>query len=288
MSRRLQLVLLLLIPTAIFAAAVGYRIAAVNADRAYDYVVRIALPGADRPVDLPAIAGPLDASRPLVVIDPGHGGFDPGAGAGEIKEKTVALAIARAVRERLLEGGGIRVAMTREDDRFVPLSQRPGIARQLGADLFVSIHADSADADGASGASVYVLSERGSTDAAARFAARENKADTVNGISLAETSDSVGAILLDLSQREAQAGSVELAQLVLRELRGKLPLHRDGLESAALAVLKAPDVPSILFETGYISNAEEAAYLDSAEGRATIADAAARAIRVYLARAAGG
>jgi N-acetylmuramoyl-L-alanine amidase len=287
MSRRLQLVLLLLIPAATLAAAVGYRIAAVSSDRAYDYVVRVDLPGADRPIDLPAIAGPQDASRPLVVIDPGHGGFDPGAGTGEIKEKAVALAIALAVRERLLEGGGIRVAMTREDDRFVPLSQRPGIARQLGADVFVSIHADSADADGARGASVYVLSERGSTDAAARFAVRENKADTVNGVSLSETSDAVGAILLDLSQREAQAGSVELAQIVLRELRGKLPLHRDGLESAGLAVLKAPDVPSILFETGYVSNAEEAAYLDSAKGRATIADAAARAIRAYLVRAAG-
>jgi N-acetylmuramoyl-L-alanine amidase len=288
MSRRLQLVLLLLIPAALFAGAVSYRMAAVNAGDAYEYVLRIDLPGADQPIDLPAISGPQDASRPLVVIDPGHGGFDPGAGTGEIKEKAVALAIALAVRERLLEGGGIRVAMTRDDDRFVPLSQRPGIARQLGADLFVSIHADSADADGARGASVYVLSERGSTDAAARFAARENEADTVNGISLAETTDSVGAILLDLSQREAQAGSVELAQLVLRELRGKLALHRDGLESAALAVLKAPDVPSILFETGYISNADDAAYLDSAEGRATIADAAARAIRAYLARAAGG
>lgn len=288
MSRRLQLVLLLLIPAVLLAGAIGYRMAPGNADRAYDYVVRIDLPVADRPVDLPAIAGPQDASRPLVVIDPGHGGFDPGAGTGEIKEKAVALAIALAVRGRLLQGGGIRVAMTREDDRFVPLSQRPGIARQLGADLFVSIHADSADADGASGASVYVLSERGSTDAAARLAARENKADTVNGISLAETSDSVGAILLDLSQREAQAGSVELAQLVLRELRGKLPLHRDELQSAALAVLKAPDVPSILFETGYISNVQEAAYLDSPAGRAMIADAAARAIRAYLARAAGG
>lgn len=288
MSRRLQLVLLLLVPAAVFAAAVGYRTAAVNSDRAYDYVLRIDLPGADRPVDLPAIAGPQDASRPLVVIDPGHGGFDPGAGTGDIKEKAVALAIALALRDRLLDGGGIRVAMTRDDDRFVPLAHRPGIARQLGADLFVSIHADSADADGARGSSVYVLSERGSTDAAARYAARENKADTVNGISLAEASDSVGAILLDLSQREAQAGSVELAQLVLRELRGKLPLHRDGLESAGLAVLKAPDVPSILFETGYISNAEDAAYLDSTEGRTTIAEAAARAIRAYLARAAGG
>jgi N-acetylmuramoyl-L-alanine amidase len=288
MSRPLQLVLLLLVPVAILAASAAYRVGLPGSGQTYGYVVRVPLPAADRPVDLPDIAGPQDASRPLVVIDPGHGGFDPGAGAGAIKEKAVALAIAHALRQRLVEGGGIRVAMTREDDRFVTLSERPRIARQLGADLFVSIHADSAEADGARGASVYVLSERGSSDAAARFAARENKADTVNGISLAATSDSVGAILLDLSQREAQAGSVAVAQLVLRELRGKLPLHRDGLESASLAVLKAPDVPSILFETGYISNAKDAAWLASAKGRATIADAAARAIRAYLARAAGG
>ncbi len=285
MSRRLQFVLLLLVPAALLAAAAGYRLWD-GGEAAYDYVVRLDLPSADRPIDLPAIAGPQDASRPLVVIDPGHGGFDPGAGAGEVKEKAVALAIALDVRKRLLAAGGIRVAMTRQDDRFVSLSARPSIARQLGADLFVSIHADSADADGARGASVYVLSESGSSDAAARFAARENRADTVNGISLSQTSDSVGAILLDLSQREAQGGSVELAQLVLRELRGKLPLHHDGLESASLAVLKAPDVPSILFETGYISNVDDAAYLASDEGRATIADAAARAIRAYLARAA--
>ena len=285
MSRRLQFVLLLLVPAALLAAAAGYRLWD-GGEAAYDYVVRLDLPSADRPIDLPAIAGPQDASRPLVVIDPGHGGFDPGAGAGEVKEKAVALAIALDVRKRLLAAGGIRVAMTRQDDRFVSLSARPSIARQLGADLFVSIHADSAEADGARGASVYVLSESGSSDAAARFAARENRADTVNGISLSQTSDSVGAILLDLSQREAQGGSVELAQLVLRELRGKLPLHHDGLESASLAVLKAPDVPSILFETGYISNVDDAAYLASNEGRSTIADAAARAIRAYLARAA--
>lgn len=285
MSQRLQFVLLLLVPAALLAATASYRLAG-GGDAAYDYVVRLELPSADRPVDLPSIAGPQDASRPLVVIDPGHGGFDPGAGLGEVKEKAVALAIAQEVRERLVAAGGIRVAMTREDDRFVPLSARPNIARQLGADLFVSIHADSAEAEGARGASVYVLSESGSSDAAARFAARENKADTVNGVNLSQTSDSVGAILLDLSQREAQGGSIELARLVLRELRGKLPLHRDGLEAASLAVLKAPDVPSILFETGYISNVDDATYLASHEGRATIADAAARAIRAYLARAA--
>lgn len=285
MSRGSQLVLLLLVPLLVLAGAATVRVLAAR--DAYDYVIRLELPAADRPRNLPAIAGPQDASRPLVVIDPGHGGFDPGAGAGPLKEKAVALAIARALRDRLLVGGGIRVAMTREDDRFVSLSERPGIARALGADLFVSIHADSAEADGARGASVYVLSEKGSSDAAARFAARENKADTVNGVSLSRTSDAVGAILLDLSQREAQAGSAQVADLVLREARGRVPLHYDSVESAALAVLKAPDIPSILFETGYISNEADARYLASSEGQRTIAEAAARAIRAYFARQAG-
>lgn len=287
MSRGLQLALLLFLPLATLAAVAGLRVLAAERSAAQGYVVRLDLPPVDRARDLPEILGPQDASRPLVVIDPGHGGFDPGAGAGPVKEKAVALAIALAIRDRLLEGGGIRVAMTRGDDRFVTLSERPSIARQLGADLFVSIHADSAESEGARGASVYILSENGSSQAAARFAARENRADTVNGVSLSETSDSVGAILLDLSQREAQAGSAGAAELFLREIRDKLPLHYDTVESASLAVLKAPDIPSLLFETGYISNVDDAQYLNSPEGRQTIADAAAQAIRVYFARQAG-
>lgn len=287
MSRGLQLALLFLVPLACLASAVGLQLFAAERSTAQGYVARLELPAVDRARDLPAIAGPQDASRPLVVIDPGHGGFDPGAGAGAVKEKAVALAIALALRDRLLAGGGIRVAMTRDDDRFVTLSERPSIARQLGADLFVSIHADSAETDGARGASVYILSEKGSSQAAARFAARENRADTINGVSLSETSDTVGAILLDLSQREAQAGSAGAGELFLREIRDKVPLHYDTVESASLAVLKSPDIPSILFETGYISNADDTQFLASQEGREMIADAAAQAIRVYFARQAG-
>ena len=287
MLRGIRLVLFLAVPLAILAGTLAYRARvapAADAPGAYDYVVRVELPPAERVIDLPQVQGPQDAGRPLVVIDPGHGGFDPGAGQGAVKEKEVTLAIARALRDRLLEAGGIRVAMTREDDRFIALAERPNIARRLGADVFVSIHADSADAEGARGASVYVLSESGSSQAASRFAARENGADTVNGVNLSETSDTVGAILLDLSQREAQAGSAELAGLVLREAAGRIPLRREGIESAGLAVLKAPDVPSILFETGYISNPEDAAYINSVEGRETIASAAAAAIRTFLVR----
>jgi len=287
MSRGLQFALLLIVPVLVLSAAVCLRYLEAGQGAAYDYVVQLELPPANRPRDLPAIQGPQDASRPLVVIDPGHGGFDPGAGLGAVKEKAVALQIALALRDKLLAQGGIRVAMTRDDDRFVTLPERPGIARALNADLFVSIHADSADADGAHGASVYVLSERGSTEAATRFAARENRADTINGVSLSDTSDTVGAILLDLSQREAGGGSIAAGELVLRELRGKLPLHYDTVQSAALAVLKAPDIPSILFETGYISNEEDAARLESDEGRGVIVDAAAQAIRVFFARRVG-
>ena len=287
MSRGLQIALLLILPAAVLAAVVCLQYLAAGGGPVRAYVVQLQLPAADRPRDLPAILGPPDASRPLVVIDPGHGGFDPGAGLGPVKEKTIALQIALALRDRLLEEGGIRVAMTRDDDRFVTLAERPGIARQLGADLFISIHADSAESDGARGASVYVLSESGSSQAAARFAARENGADTVNGVSLSGTSDTVNAILLDLSQREATGSSIAVGELVLREVRGKLPLHYDTVESASLAVLKAPDIPSILFETGYISNAQDALMLESDEGRRTIVDAAAQAIRVFFARKAG-
>lgn len=287
MFRRIQLALLVIVPLAcvVLAVVVNRHYGTTGGD--YSYVVRFELPPANGLVDLPEIAGPPDASRPLVVIDAGHGGFDPGAGQGPVKEKTVALKIALAIRERLLADGGIRVALTRDDDRFLVLSERPDIARRLNADLFVSIHADSVGSDTASGASVYVLSEKGSSEAAARLAARENAADTINGVSLSKTSDAVGAILLDLSQREAQSGSYDAAELVLRELRGKVRLHRDSVESAALAVLKAPDIPSILFETGYISNPQDAAYLNSEEGRRVLSTAAAQAIRVFFARRAG-
>lgn len=288
MSRPVQLAMILSAPLALVIALWVLWPRFVLSPRALDYVVRFDLPDGNMPVDLPRVDGPPDASRPLVVIDAGHGGFDPGAGQGDLKEKAVALRIATALRNRLLEGGGIRVAMTRDADRFIALPDRPDIARRLGADLFVSIHADSADADSARGASVYVLSEKGSSEAAERFAARENQAGRVNGVALAQTSQTVGAILLDLSQRGTQSGSTQVGELVLREMRGAgLGLHRDEVQTAALAVLKAPDIPSILFETGYINNPADAELLGSRKGQQALADAAARAIRAYFARKGG-
>ncbi len=288
MSRPIQLVMILSAPLALAIALAVLWPRFFPSSRDLDYVVRFDLPDAGMPVDLPRVDGPADASRPLVVIDAGHGGFDPGAGQGDVKEKTVALRIALALRNRLLEGGGIRVALTRDTDRFIALADRPDMARRLGADLFVSIHADSADSDAARGASVYVLSEKGSGEAAERFAARENAAGKVNGVALAQTSQTVGAILLDLSQRGTQAGSTQVGELVLREMRSaNLGLHRDEVQTAALAVLKAPDIPSILFETGYINNETDARLLTSRAGQQLLADAAARAIRAYFARKGG-
>lgn len=288
MSRILQILVILSAPLSVLVAVFVLDRAAGLAGNGGHYVVRFDLPSADAPVDLPRVDGPPDSSRPLVVIDPGHGGFDPGAGADAVREKDVALRIALAIRQQLLAGGGIRVALTRDTDRFVSLQDRPDIARRLHADLFISIHADSAEADSARGASVYVLSQKGSSQAAERIAARENGADRINGVSLSQTSSNVGAILLDLSQRGAQAGSAELAELMLRELReADVGLHHGRVETAALAVLKAPDIPSILFETGYINNAQDYAFLNSAKGRKVIADAAARAVRIYFARKTG-
>ena len=291
---RLQIALVFIAPVALLVAlyALGDALGVRAPLLGRGYVVRVALPAAGETVGLPEILGPQDPSRPLVVIDAGHGGHDPGAtGAsalGGIKEKTLALALARALRDRLLREGGVRVALTRDDDRFLVLEERAEIARQLGADLFLSIHADSAgDRAGVSGASVYTLSARASSEAAARFAARENRADTVNGSPLAGRDERVNAILVELAQRQSQAQSDEFAGLILREGEGTLDFHPQALRSAALVVLKAPDVPSALFEAGFISNPEEAGRLASPEGQARFAEAMARAIRIYFARQSG-
>jgi len=249
------------------------------------YVVQIELPNSGNPIGLPEIQGPEDATRPLVVIDPGHGGADPGAIGPEMQEKDVVLQLASALRDRLLEDGGIRVAMTRDDDSFVVLAERVKIARELGADLFISIHADSAgDEAGVSGASIYVLSDEASSEAAARFAERENEADIVNGLNLASQEREVEAILVELSQRRTSEKSNEFASLIVREAAGSIKFHAQPRRSAALAVLRAPDLPSVLLESGFISNPEEARRLASEEGQAELAQSLGRAIRIYLAR----
>jgi len=294
MYRSLQLALLLLVPLVALAIAIAMRsipgmqvIPGIQGAARHAYFLRFDLPPANGEIDLPPVEGPQDASRPLVVIDAGHGGHDPGAGNGALQEKMLTLQLAMRLRRDLLAGGGIRVALTRENDRFLALSERSGIARRLGADLFVSIHADSIDNDDAQGASVYTLSERGTSQEAARMAERENRADTINGVSLQRTSDTVSAILVDLSQREALGNSNDFAQLVLREIRGRLRLHDEEVQSAAFVVLKSPDMPSVLLEGGYISNPEDVAFLASEEGQGFFAEAIGQAVRVYFAKKTG-
>ncbi len=288
MRRFLQFLLILLAPVAVFAAMVAADRMFGAPGRGHKYVLRLEMPPATGEVGLPAVEGPPDASRPLVVIDAGHGGIDPGAGTGPLKEKMLTLLLASALRDTLLEGGGIRVALTRADDRYLLLEERSGIARRLKADLFLSIHADSVEASDASGASIYTLSDRGSSEIAGKMAERENRADTINGVALQGKSGAVSAILVDLSQRETKARSELFAQLTLREAKGALRFRADALQSAAFVVLKSPDVPSVLFETGYISNTEDTARLVSREGREAFAGATARAIRVYFARQTQG
>jgi N-acetylmuramoyl-L-alanine amidase len=298
MSFRTLMLIVLLVPALVLGGAgvLGLRIPVPVWGR--DYVLRIPLDPAPMPLDLPDVEGPDDAALPLVVIDAGHGGRDPGA-IGEdadgqrVLEKDITLALARALRDALLRSGRIRVALTRDDDHILPLAYRPEIARQLDADLFVSIHADSAGArENVSGASIYTLSEQASSEAAARFAARENDADRLNGIAIEGQSAAVSAILVELSQQRTQEDALEFAGLVVREGGDALAFVPQPRRSAALAVLRAPDVPSVLFESGFVTNKLDRKRLTTPEGQAQYAGVLAQAIRVYFARranlAAGG
>ncbi|ANU08120.1 N-acetylmuramoyl-L-alanine amidase family protein [Paraurantiacibacter namhicola] len=288
MWHRLQIALVFLAPVVLMGGLYVFGLTIPVPHLGRDYVVRLALPDPDAPRDLPEVLGPEDSSRPLVVIDAGHGGHDPGASGGGYKEKTVVLGLALALRDELLRQGGVRVALTRSDDRFLVVEERFQIARALGADLFISIHADSAGEQASvSGASIYVLSDEASSEAAARFAERENEADQVNGVVLAGTSQNVNDILVDLAQRRSSEGSGTFAALIEREGRGTLTFHPQTQRSAGLRVLRAPDVPSVLYEAGFITNEGDAARLASPEGQRRFADVMSRAVRIFFARQSG-
>jgi N-acetylmuramoyl-L-alanine amidase len=237
--------------------------------------------------ELPAIFGADDPRRPLVVIDPGHGGRDPGATSpyGEERyEKDVTLALARAMRDEIAASGRVRVALTRDDDRYIDLRDRYRIARRLGADLFISVHADAAPHnDDAHGATIYTLSEVASDREAALLAARENRSGLIEGAELG-ADKGVDRILIDLAQRESMDASAEFARLLEREASPYFPFRPDYHRFASLIVLKAPDIPSILFESGYITNEWDMAYIHSAEGQKQIATGMRRAIEAHFAR----
>jgi N-acetylmuramoyl-L-alanine amidase len=237
-------------------------------------------------VALPRIEGPADTRLPLVVIDAGHGGHDPGAISPHsgARDREGDIFLARAIRNDLVASGRVRVALTRADDRFLVLEERYGIARRLKADLFISVHADGAENEQASGASIYTLSEVASDREAARLAARENKANIINGVDLGAHSGDVSSILLDLTQRETMNVSSDFARLLQREASDEIKFRTTAHRFASLIVLKAPDVPSILFETGFISNKDDAAFLASSAGQKKIARGVRDAVQIHFAR----
>jgi N-acetylmuramoyl-L-alanine amidase len=220
-------------------------------------------------------------TRPLIVLDPGHGGIDNGTkGSGGELEKDVVLAFAQTLREKLEAGGKYRVAMTRSDDTFIPLAERVRFARGRSAALFVSIHADALPRNEgqAEGATVYTLSENASDAEAARLAEAENKADVIAGVDLTAEPDDVANILVDLAQRETKTFSTQFARTVVGELKTAARMHKHPLKSAGFKVLTAPDVPSVLIELGYMSTKEDLKQLTSAAWRARTAQALVQAI----------
>jgi N-acetylmuramoyl-L-alanine amidase len=220
-----------------------------------------------------------DDGKPIVVLDPGHGGVDAGTTTeGGVMEKDVVLAFALDVKHRLEASGRVTVVMTREDDRFIPLGERVRFAREQKARLFVSIHADSAQQDFVRGATVYTNAERATDAAAAALALKENAADAVAGLEDEAEKDEIMSILADLTRRETKTFSRAAADHFVRELSSTTQMIRNPHRAASFMVLKAPDVPSVLVEIGYLSNDEDAKLLTSEDFRARVATAVGEAI----------
>jgi N-acetylmuramoyl-L-alanine amidase len=229
---------------------------------------------------------PSPDSRPVVVIDPGHGGVDNGTQSGDETEKSLVLGFALALRDRIEKGGKFRVVMTRTDDTFIPLGERVRIARAQSAALFVSIHADAlprGEGD-AQGATIYTLSDHASDVEAERLAEAENRADAIGGVNLTEEPSDVADILIDLAQRETRTFSNRFARLLMHEMKSSVRMHKHPLKSAGFKVLKAPDVPSVLVELGYVSNKADLAQLESESWRARTVGLVAQAVDAFFAK----
>ncbi len=233
----------------------------------------------------PAPPGHSADPRPLVVLDPGHGGIDTGtrAASGAL-EKDIVLDVARRLRERIEKSGKYRVLMTRNDDTYIALGERVRMARGAEAALFVSIHADSLPhREGeAQGATVYTLSDKASDAQAAELAEAENRADVIAGVDLKTEPDDVAGILIDLAQRETKSFSVLFAHKLIGEMKTVARLHKSPLKSAGFRVLRAPDVPSVLVELGYVSNRQDLHSLMSDDWRNRTANSIAKAIDSFL------
>ncbi len=235
---------------------------------------------------IPLAASAPSGEKPIVVLDPGHGGVDSGAkSANGVLEKDVVLAFAKRLRQKLEASGRYQVHMTRDDDTFLPLKERVRFAREKGAGLFISLHADyfPTEIDDARGATVFTLSEKASDDEARALAAKENLSDAIAGVELPDDSDEVVTnILIDLAQRETNNRSVVMARSIVGELAAKGRLHTRQLRSAGFRVLKAPDVPSVLLELGFLSNEEDEKQLTSEAWRDRMAGAIRDAVESYF------
>jgi N-acetylmuramoyl-L-alanine amidase len=245
----------------------------------------------------PATAGPAEVAlapkpaappdlRPVIVIDPGHGGVDNGTQSGGESEKNIVLGFGLALRDRIEKGGKYRIVMTRTDDTFIPLGERVRIAHNQSAALFVSIHADSLprhEGD-AQGATIYTLSDRASDAESERLAEMENKSDTIGGVNLTEEPTDVVDILIDLAQRETRTFSNRFARLLMGKMKKTVRMHKHPLKSAGFRVLKAPDVPSVLIELGYVSNKGDLDHLVSENWRSRTVDSMAQAIDDFFAK----
>lgn len=242
----------------------------------------------------PAAIAPRKAGKPLIVLDPGHGGVDPGAvGVGNVLEKTITLEFCLELKKRIEATGRAEVAMTRDTDVFVALNDRMEFARSRHASLFLSFHADALDPKNpllsakavaeTRGATLYTASEEASDAAAGALAATENRSDILAGVEMAVTpSDDLANILVDLIRRETKNHSVSFAKTLLRQLTGKVPLGTKPYRHANFRVLKAPDVPSVLVELGFLSQAEDVAAMTSTAWRSAMGEAVASAIDGFL------
>ncbi len=240
------------------------------------------------PAALPMPPAPVRApnAKPVIVLDPGHGGIDPGTSSADgVTEKTVVLAFAKTLKAKLEATGRYDVYLTREDDTFLPLRERVEFAQKKGANLFLSIHADyfPQAPEKATGATVYTLSEEASDNEAKELATKENFSDALAGVALPSDSDEVVAnILIDLAQRETQNRSTVFARSIVGELAGNL--HTKKMRSAGFRVLKAPDVPSVLLELGFLSNPDDEKHLVSDDWRDRMSNSLAEAIDGYFAK----
>ena len=232
------------------------------------------------------IATDAEPAKPkfTIAIDPGHGGADPGASSlDHVREKDVVLAFGLVLKKKLEMTGHYAVVMTRDDDTFVPLQDRAKMAREIKADLFIAIHADKLDDTAVRGTTIYTVSDKASDAEAEALAQKENRADIISGMDLGNQKHDVANMLINLAQRESKSQAVMFAKQAVNEIRPVTELTSKPMRSAAFVVLKAPDVPSVLVELGYLSNVADKGRLLSTKWREAMADALTRAVELHFA-----